>query len=208
MANKPDKFGLKFWMAVDVETKYLFIGVPYLEKDESRLDDVSMPTSVVMNLIILLFGRSYNVTCDNYFTSFDLLLRLAHERCSIVGTIHRNRRKVSEVLKTTRLLHETVVLKSTRLIAVTITTYQCKRFKPVSILSTLHPYVTIPEKDNPKKKADTILFYNSTKHGVDALDQISRCYSVKTACRQWPKHVFYNVLDLALINSWILYKKR
>ena len=24
MANKPDKFGLKFWMAVDVESKYFY----------------------------------------------------------------------------------------------------------------------------------------------------------------------------------------
>ena len=28
MANKPDKFGIKFWMPVDVETKYLFNGFP------------------------------------------------------------------------------------------------------------------------------------------------------------------------------------
>ena len=48
---------------------------------------------------------------------------------------------------------KTVVLKSTRSIAVTIPTYQYKRFKPISILNTLHPYVTTPEKDNPKKKA-------------------------------------------------------
>ena len=110
-------------------------------------------------------------------------------------------------MKITRLLHETVFLKSTRLIAVTITTYQCKRFKPISILITLHPYVRIPEKDNPKKTADTILFHNSTKCGVDVLNQMCGCYSVKAACRRRPVHVFYTVLVLALINSWILYKK-
>ena len=99
------------WMAVDVETKYLFNGVPYVGKDESRLENVSAPTSVVMKLMSPLFGRGYNVTCDNYFTSLHLLLRLVHERCSIVGTICRNRKKVLEVLKTTRPLHETIVLK-------------------------------------------------------------------------------------------------
>ena len=71
MANKPDKFGLKFWMAVDVETNYLLIGVPYLGKDDSRLDNVSVPTNAVIKLMISLFGKGYNVTCDNYFTSFD-----------------------------------------------------------------------------------------------------------------------------------------
>ena len=159
MANKPNKFDLKFWMAVDVETKYLFNGVSYLGKDDSRRDDVNVPTSAVMKLMSSLFGRGYSVTCDNYFT----FLCLAHERCKIVGTIRWNRREVPEVLKTTRPLHKTVVLKLTRSTVVTITTYQCKRFKSVSILNSLHPYITIPKKDNLKKKADTILFYNSTK---------------------------------------------
>ena len=79
MGNKPDKFGLKFWMAMNVEAKYLFNGVPYLGKDESILDNVSLQTSVVVKLMSPLFGRGYNVTCDNYFTSLDLSLRLAHE---------------------------------------------------------------------------------------------------------------------------------
>ena len=138
-------------MAMNIETKYLFNGVPYLEKDESRFDDVSVPTSVVVKLMSPLFGRGYNITCDNYFTSSDLLLRLAHERCSIVGTIRRNRREMPEVLKETRPLHETVVLKSTRSTSVTMTTNQCKRFKSLSILSTLHPYVTISKKTILKK---------------------------------------------------------
>ena len=30
---------------------------------------------------------------------------------------------------------------------------------------------------------------------------------MKAASRRWPVHVFYNVVDMALINSWILYKQ-
>ena len=29
---------------------------------------------------------------------------------------------------------------------------------------------------------------------------------MKAACRRWPIHVFYNVIGLALINSWILFR--
>ena len=75
-------------------------------------------------------------------------------------------------------------------------TYQGKRSKSVNILNTLHPYVTIREEGNPKKNSNTILLYNSTKNGVNVLDQMSRCYSEKSAIRGWPMHVFYNVLDL------------
>ena len=87
MANKPDKFGIKFWMAVAVETKYLFNGSPYVGKDESRIGDVSMSTDVVMKLMMRLFKNGHKVTSDNYFTSLDLCLRLSKQGFSLVCTI-------------------------------------------------------------------------------------------------------------------------
>ena len=36
---------------------------------------------------------------------------------------------------------------------------------------------------------------------------MARLYSCKAASRQWPMHVFYNVLDMSLINAWIVYKE-
>ena len=73
-------------------------------------------------------------------------------------------------------------------------------------MSTLHPDVEIPFDNNPKKKPETVLFYNKTKAGVDVIDQMARKYSVRAASRRWPIHVFYNAIDLALINSWILFR--
>ena len=40
---------------------------------------------------------------------------------------------------------------------------------------------------------------------VDVLDQMVRLYSTKAASRRWPIHICYNILDMALINSWIVY---
>ena len=52
MANKPDKlFGLKFWLLVDVQSKYLCNGFPYLGRDETHNGDYSLPTAVVMKLV-------------------------------------------------------------------------------------------------------------------------------------------------------------
>ena len=36
MANKPDKFGIKFWLLTDAQSKYLCNGKPYLGRDSSR----------------------------------------------------------------------------------------------------------------------------------------------------------------------------
>ena len=35
---------------------------------------------------------------------------------------------------------------------------------------------------------------------------MTRKYSVKAGSKRWPIHVFYNVIDPALINSWILFQ--
>ena len=74
-------------------------------------------------------------------------------------------------------------------------------------MSRLHPDILVSSDENLKKKPDSVLYYNKTKVGVDIYDQTTRIYSVKAASRRWSVHVFYNVVDMALINSWILYKQ-
>ena len=43
MPNKADNFGIKFWMAIDAETKHLFYSFPKLGKDENWDTSVSLP---------------------------------------------------------------------------------------------------------------------------------------------------------------------
>ena len=192
-------------MAVELESKYLYNGFPYLEKDLMRSGDANLPTNVVMKLMTLLFKQGFNVACDNYFTSFDLSMRLAKRQCSLMGTIISNRREIPNFLKERRMLQDTLILHSTDDTTATNTSYQSKKSKSVNILSTLHEDAAIPENNSPKRNSETVLFYNQTKVGGDVFDQMSRLHSVKAASR-WPVHVFYNVIDMALINCWVVYK--
>lgn len=43
--------------------------------------------------------------------------------------------------------------------------------------------------------------------GSAARDAMARKYSVKAGGRRWPVHTFYNILDLAGINAWVIYKE-
>lgn len=45
------------------------------------------------------------------------------------------------------------------------------------------------------------------KSGVDILDSMCRQLSTRAACRRWPLAVFYNILDLAGINAFVLFRK-
>ena len=59
-----------------------------------------------------------------------------------------------------------------------------------------------------KKKPEAVKFYNKTKYGMDIAVQMARQYPVKAGTRRWPIAVFYNILDLACINAYVLYKKK
>ena len=76
MANKPDKFGIKFWLLADAQSIYLCNSKPYLGRDPSRSRCSDLPGDVCLTLLQPYYKKGYNVTTDNYFTS----LKLAEEK--------------------------------------------------------------------------------------------------------------------------------
>ncbi|KAK0136475.1 PiggyBac transposable element-derived protein 4 [Merluccius polli] len=202
-ASKPDKFGIKFWIAADVDTKYMLNALPYLGKDPTRPAGERASETVVMRLIEPFTGKGRNVTMDNFFTSLSLADKLIAKNTSILGTMNKIRQELPPSVKvdTPTELFSTTVMTSGK---ASLTIYRCKPKKSICILSTMHPTVIIGTEK--KKKPDTVTDYNNTKGSVDVLDQMARLYSVKGGTRRWPVAVFYNMLDLAAINAHVLYK--
>ena len=50
MASKPDKYGQKYWLVVDKDSKYVANGFPYIEKDKLRSTNERVSDHAVMNL--------------------------------------------------------------------------------------------------------------------------------------------------------------
>ena len=91
MPNKSVSSAQSFgWPLIYVMSKYLNNEFLFLRKDLTRSADASFPMDVVMKLMSPLFRQDFNVTCDNFFTSFKLLLRLAERQCNLVKTISAN----------------------------------------------------------------------------------------------------------------------
>ena len=76
MPNKPDKFVLKFWLLVEVRSKYLCINNPYLGKYPTRNRENNLPTDVCLWLKQTFLKKGGNVTIDNYVTSINLAEKL------------------------------------------------------------------------------------------------------------------------------------
>ncbi|XP_068201199.1 piggyBac transposable element-derived protein 4-like [Palaemon carinicauda] len=203
IASKPDKFGIKFWLAADAKSKYLLNGFPYLGKDESRPSNQPLSEYVVLKLTEPYTGKGRNVTTDNFFTSVKLAEKLLAKNTSLVGTVNRIRREIPISIRNTRdKQYSSQILKHNQC---TLTVYQCKKNKNVLLLSTVHKKVEIG--NDAKRTPDTISYYNNSKFGVDVVDQMARLYTTKAASRRWPVQVFYNILDFSGINAWIIYKE-
>ncbi|KAF2894950.1 hypothetical protein ILUMI_11225 [Ignelater luminosus] len=157
MSNKPDKFGIKFWIAVDTKSKYILNAFPYLGKDGTRPQNQALSENVVLRLLEPFTKKGRNVTIDNFFTSVRLAEKLIKLNTSIVGTMNRSRREVPELVKSSRGdLYETVLLKTDNDNCI-LTVYQAKQNKNVLLLNTLHTSVTINTNEK-KKKPETVLY--------------------------------------------------
>lgn len=49
-------------------------------------------------------------------------------------------------------------------------------------------------------------FYNQTKCGVDVLDQLCHEYTVQRSTRRWPMAMFYNLINVAGVAAFVLYR--
>ena len=83
----------------------------------------------------------------------------------------------------------------------TVLKYQSKRRKSVILLSSKHDTRIVDPYQNPKKKPEMVLFYNSTKGAVDTLDKMVHAYTVKRKTQRWPLVMFFNIFDMATIAS-------
>ena len=57
-----------------------------------------------------------------------------------------------------------------------------------------------------RRQNQSVIYYDNSKYGMDVLHQMARAYLVKGGTRRWPVVVFYNILNLAGINTHILFK--
>lgn len=192
MPDKPGKFGIKFCLAADVETKYMLNGFPYLGRDQS------LEESVVLKLVDSFLEEGRNVTTTSFFTSLPLAHKLLDRNTSLVGSVSKH--LLPPCAHQRAALYDTKVMQ---LDGATLTIYGEER-KNVCILSTKHKSVEVC--DDAKKTPETVHYYNRTKVGVEALDRMLRQYSVRAATRRWPVSVFYNMLDIAAFNACVLYR--
>ncbi|KAF2906097.1 hypothetical protein ILUMI_00079 [Ignelater luminosus] len=178
--SKPGKYGIKIWAACDSQTSFVYKCQRYIGKTGDQRER-NRGKRVVLDMTKGLETSGRNVTTDNFFTSLDLARKMEKKNLTLLGTIRKNKPKLSQELVTTRGrdVYSTKIWLS-RQSHVSLLLF--KKGKVVTLLSTMHDSGQISETE--KKKPQMILDYNKTKSAWTSQNQPQETQKLKR-CRCW-----------------------
>lgn len=131
---------------------------------------------------------------------------MKNHKLTLTGTIRKNKREIPDTFsaKIKERKTNTSIFGFTS--DMTLVSYKPKPNKIVLLLSTMHDKDEIDESTGEACKPKIITFYNATKAGVDVVDQLKSNYSVSRKSCRWPLTLFFSMLNIAGINSEIVYE--
>ncbi|GFS15912.1 PiggyBac transposable element-derived protein 4 [Elysia marginata] len=149
-----------------------------------------------------VMGR--NVTCDNFFTDYELAQKLNFEKMSVVGTLRRNKRFIPPEDQTLAQKGEPKFCfrKDAMLVS-----YKSGAKKSYSHVKHALRFSNCGQKHN-KEMPEVERFYNSTRGGVDTMDLMAHTVSSQRQTKRWPMVMFYNILDIGSIAASVVYSTK
>jgi len=202
MPNKPAKYGIKIFALCDAKTFFTGNLEVYCGKQPNGPYNFSSgPSDIVTRLTAHMKGTCRNLTTDNWYTSYPLAVSLLKDKITLVGTLKKNKKEIPfEFLPNKNKEVNSSMFGFQK--QVTLVSFTPKKNKSVVLLSTMHHDASV---DTETKKPEIVHFYNSTKGGVDTVDQLCGNYSVSRRTRRWPLCIFFQLLNIAGVNGLILH---
>lgn len=207
--SKRSRFGIKFFMLCESSSGYIWKSVIYTGKEtlfDKEFENYGLSTKSVLSLIKPLLNKGYCLTTDNFYTSPELSQILIENKTDIYGTVKPNRKGMPPLLKGAKLKkNDIIAFQKGKMIVM-----KWKDKKEVCMLSTIHDghIVTEVRKGKTVSKPNIVMDYNKTMGGVDRADQRLVYYpSIRKGQKKYYKKIFRHLLDLSILNSFVLYKK-
>ncbi|GBP30941.1 PiggyBac transposable element-derived protein 4 [Eumeta japonica] len=208
MPSKPNKYGIKNQALVDSKTFYLLAFEVYSGKQPAGPYQVSnSPNDIVKRLVEPIKGSNRNVTTDNWYTSVKLATDLLDPpyKLTLVGTLKKNKPDIPQDFLPNKNKPQFSSLFGIRS-KMTMVSYVPKPNKAVVLLSSMHHAAHIDPYSNDQQKPEIIMYYNSTKGGVDTNDHLCGTYSVGRRTKRWPLAIFFHLINVTGINALVIHR--
>lgn len=212
MPKKPHKWGMKAWVLAEAETGYTWNFHLYTGKEEARPAGLPLGTHVVIDLVKDLAGKGHHIYFDNFYTSPQLCKALLTRGFGSCGTVRLDRKEIPDSFKRTVVqTGEVAYYKDGHVLGL-----KWKDKRVVSLLTTIHDESMVTKSRRMKGAPNGIQVidkpygideYNKYMGGVDKAGQLVQYYGYNNFSKKWWKRVFFHMLDVTLVNAYILYYK-
>ena len=219
--DKPTKWGIKLWMLADSSNGYTIDFDVYIGRAAGRnVSANGLGYDVVMKLMNKFLDQGYHLYVDNFYTSVTLFKDLFARGVAATGTIIESRRDFPLNLRNSKQWAKGKDRGSMRWERDSpCLALQWVDNKVVSVLTTID---NANVKNRVTRKVKTaeggwtaiqvpqpgaIGNYNKFMNAVDRSDQILGTQNVLRKCVRWWKTLFFHLIDMAVVNSFILFKE-
>ena len=216
--SKPICFGYKLWALCGV-SGYCYNFDLYCGKtvNTEKNSELLLGSKVVLKMLSVVENlKSCTVFFDNLFTDYPLLVYLRNLGFQATGTI-REHRLSKCILKDSKLSkkekrgsydyrfdcnEEILIVKWLDNKCVTVGT----NYDTVEQIKTVQQWQKERKARGPFPQPHVLYSYNQNMGGVDKHDWLVGKYSVGIPGKKWCWPLFTRILDMTMVNAWIIYK--
>ncbi|XP_056116469.1 piggyBac transposable element-derived protein 3-like [Rhinichthys klamathensis goyatoka] len=218
--GKPSPWGVKMYFLCGksgLAYDFLIYQGATTELSEQSKKVLGHGASVVFHLCQRIQAPNHKLFFDNYFTTYNVLEVLAEKKIHAAGTARLCRfanpplKTDKEMSKKTRGNHDEVRSRDGKVVLV-------KWFDNRSVVLASN-FVGVGDEDEVErwdkkerqfekvKRPEVVKKYNGGMGGVDKLDQLISLYRIDIKSRKWPLRMITHAFDVAVVNSWLEYRR-
>lgn len=203
--KKRKQWGIKIYKIAD-ELGYTYDMQVYLGKDKNEEKPFcSAAFNVVSEMAKTIKGKGHKLFMDNFFSSPDLYHFLHSEmKVNCCGTVRKNRKKFPKDMVMKKMARGSTTTR----FANGMTALCWKDKREVLMLSNMHLPSNQVQKNENKEKPPIVADYNKHMGYVDLSDRMANSYSFGRRTLKWTKKLFFHLLDLSVLNAYILAKDK
>lgn len=220
---KPHKWGYKNQVLSGVSRfSYDFDIFAGEQSDSFPLDapDLGVSSNVVTRLTSTVpRHQNYKICFDNWFNSPKHQVYLFQNGLLPLGTVRLNRVPNSnmptekELKKNGRgsMAEKTAIIDNVKLSLVSWidnkTVNMLSAYVGSEPTTTKKRYFRKEKQYKDITSPQAVDVYNQQMGGVDLLDSMLGYYRIHLRSRQWYKRIFFHMMDITLVNSWLLWRR-
>nr|XP_053657049.1 piggyBac transposable element-derived protein 3-like [Cherax quadricarinatus] len=223
--TKPDKWGFKLFCRASedgiIHDILMYQGTPTFDSHPIKLqqEETKLPISTKIVLVLAATINKTNTSAiyaDNFFSSLPLVKLLRDKyNCRYTGTVRENRCGKPELMSVKQMEKKSVdrgnfSFKNNDGVLVVRWKYN----KVVTLVTSdvgVNP-VSLVERYNKDTKTKThfqcpavIKNYNANMGSIDKSNMLVHLYKTPMKSKRWYMRLFAYVLDLSVVNAWLLY---